>query len=159
MIAAKRRQAFARRWSIKMSPREKSERTLPKWVSGLCPPGVALLCVVMPVAILNGCAVNPGILDYDGDGVPDEVDAFPVDPTEQTDSDGDGVGDNTDAFPTDPAEAIDTDDDGVGNNADSDDDNDGILDVDDSDPLNPDAPAPRTTATPASRFTTSGRVT
>ena len=40
--------------------------------------------------------------DTDGDGVPDDEDAFPNDPTEWADSDGDGVGDNSDAFPNDP---------------------------------------------------------
>ena len=45
--------------------------------------------------------------DSDGDGVPNEEDAFPYDPSEWTDSDGDGIGDN----------------------GDTDDDNDGILDV------------------------------
>ncbi|MBT8443830.1 MAG: hypothetical protein KJO13_03740, partial [Gammaproteobacteria bacterium] len=40
--------------------------------------------------------------DTDGDGVSDDSDAFPTDPTETTDTDGDGVGDNADAFPTDP---------------------------------------------------------
>lgn len=46
------------------------------------------------------------IADRDGDGVPDYLDAFPDDPTEQYDTDGDGIG----------------------NNADEDDDNDGIPD-------------------------------
>eukprot|EP01047_Picozoa_sp_COSAG01_P118576 COSAG01_NODE_47260_length_392_cov_0.740614_1_plen_70_part_01 len=32
--------------------------------------------------------------DLDGDGYPQEIDAFPLDPTETRDSDGDGVGDN-----------------------------------------------------------------
>ena len=41
--------------------------------------------------------------DSDGDGVRDNVDAFPNDPSEQTDSDGDGVGDNADAYPYDPS--------------------------------------------------------
>jgi PKD repeat protein len=41
--------------------------------------------------------------DSDGDGVRDNVDAFPNDPSEQSDSDGDGVGDNADAFPYDPS--------------------------------------------------------
>lgn len=41
-------------------------------------------------------------IDWDGDGVPDQNDAFPVDPNEDTDTDGDGVGDNSDAFPQDP---------------------------------------------------------
>ena len=41
-------------------------------------------------------------LDDDNDDVPDEQDAFPLDPTETVDTDGDGVGDNGDAFPSDP---------------------------------------------------------
>ncbi|MCW1914956.1 hypothetical protein OJ996_15310 [Luteolibacter sp. GHJ8] len=45
--------------------------------------------------------------DYDQDGVPDEVDAFPGDPAESVDSDGDGIG----------------------NHADPDDDNDSMPDV------------------------------
>ena len=40
--------------------------------------------------------------DSDGDGVPDEEDAFPDDPTEVRDSDNDGIGDNSDACPLDP---------------------------------------------------------
>jgi hypothetical protein len=36
------------------------------------------------------------ISDRDGDGVPDDEDAFPDDPTEWADADGDGVGDNAD---------------------------------------------------------------
>ena len=57
--------------------------------------------------------------DRDGDGVGDEDDAFPSDPTETTDSDSDGVGDNADVFPSDPAEWADTDADGVGDNGDN----------------------------------------
>ena len=38
------------------------------------------------------------------------------------DTDGDGVGDNADAFPNDPTETVDTDGDGVGDNADTPDD-------------------------------------
>ncbi len=49
------------------------------------------------------------------------------------DSDNDGVIDSLDAFPIDPSESFDNDGDGIGNNLDPDDDNDGILDVDDSD--------------------------
>ncbi|MCJ8320525.1 MAG: collagenase, partial [Colwellia sp.] len=41
------------------------------------------------------------VSDSDGDGVVDEDDAFPLDPTETTDTDGDGVGNNADAFPED----------------------------------------------------------
>lgn len=57
-------------------------------------------------------------LDSDGDGVPDEDDAFPFDPSEHADSDGDGVGDNADAFPHDPSETNDSDGDGIGDNSD-----------------------------------------
>jgi hypothetical protein len=56
--------------------------------------------------------------DSDGDGVPDDEDAFPNDPSEWADSDGDGHGDNGDAFPSDPSEWADSDGDGVGDNAD-----------------------------------------
>ena len=45
------------------------------------------------------------------------------------------VPNDTDVFPDDPAESVDTDLDGIGNNADTDDDNDGVLDADDGDPL------------------------
>jgi len=51
------------------------------------------------------------------------------------DRDGDGVPDNQDAFPDDPNEWLDTDEDGIGNNADTDDDNDGIPDGQDPYPL------------------------
>lgn len=76
-------------------------------------------------------------LDRDGDGVPDDDDAFPDDPTESVDSDSDGVGDNSDVFPLDPTETSDLDGDGVGDNADvfpldptetSDSDGDGVGD-------------------------------
>lgn len=86
--------------------------------------------------------------DLDGDGTPNNLDAFPHDPNEDTDTDGDGVGDNADndddgdgvndandVFPLDPGEHRDTDGDGVGNNADTDDDNDGVLDINDDYPL------------------------
>jgi len=90
------------------------------------------------------------IVDTDGDGVPDDEDAFPTDPNESVDTDGDGIGNNADpdddndgapdaddAFPLDPAEDTDTDADGIGNNADPDDDNDGINDTADDFPLDP----------------------
>ncbi len=65
-------------------------------------------------------AMSPvsSIADIDGDGVPDDVDVFPADPSESRDSDGDGVGDRSDAFPLDPDEWIDSDNDGTGDNAD-----------------------------------------
>ena len=78
--------------------------------------------------------------DDDNDGTADDVDAFPLDPAEQADSDGDGVGDNADAFPNDESEQSDNDGDGEGDNADTDDDNDGIPDVDDPNPFEPDEP-------------------
>jgi hypothetical protein len=59
------------------------------------------------------------ILDTDNDGVGDNADAFPNDSSESVDSDNDGVGDNADAFPNDSFESIDSDNDGVGNNADA----------------------------------------
>jgi len=94
--------------------------------------------------------------DTDGDGVPDDEDAFPTDPAESvdtdgdgegdaadTDDDGDGVPDNNDAFPTDPTESSDLDGDGIGDSADSDVDGDGFdpsVDCDDSNAaVNPDA--------------------
>jgi len=52
------------------------------------------------------------------------------------DKDGDGVPDNEDAFPNDPKEWRDSDGDGIGDNADNDDDNDGILDSQDYLPYN-----------------------
>lgn len=44
----------------------------------------------------ENCVTTYDPLDRDGDGTPDDKDAFPDDPKEDTDSDGDGVGDNSD---------------------------------------------------------------
>jgi hypothetical protein len=49
-----------------------------------------------------------------------------------TDSDGDGVPDDSDAFPFDASEWADTDGDGQGNNADLDDDGDGLTDAEET---------------------------
>tara|TARA_B100001113_G_scaffold33375_1_gene23738 strand:- start:18743 stop:25459 length:6717 start_codon:yes stop_codon:yes gene_type:complete len=73
-------------------------------------------------------------IDYDNDGVNNDDDAFPYDPSESMDTDGDGWGDNTDVFPNDPDEWYDTDGDGIGDNADTDYDGDGTDDsMEDSD--------------------------
>ena len=69
------------------------------------------------IAALTAEAGNLG--DDDGDGVTNDIDAFPNDPMETRDTDGDGVGDNADAFPNDSSETVDTDGDGVGDNADA----------------------------------------
>jgi len=48
------------------------------------------------------------------------------------DTDHDGVSDALDEFPNDPAETVDTDHDGIGDNADTDDDGDGLSDVEEN---------------------------
>ena len=86
--------------------------------------------VILAEVVANTTEALP---DLDKDGIPDVID---------TDDDGDGVPDNEDAFPRDPTESVDTDGDGIGNNKDLDDDNDGVSDLDEikqgTDPLNPD---------------------
>ena len=62
--------------------------------------------------------VNGPDNDRDLDGVIDQLDAFPDNPSEWEDSDGDGVGDNSDAFPNNYAESRDVDKDGIGDNVD-----------------------------------------
>jgi parallel beta-helix repeat protein len=52
-----------------------------------------------------------------------------VDPGSNPDSDGDGYSNAIDIFPNDPSEWFDNDYDGIGNNADTDDDNDGYSDA------------------------------
>ncbi|MDP2587018.1 MAG: hypothetical protein Q8P32_04600 [Candidatus Komeilibacteria bacterium] len=67
--------------------------------------------------------------DDDNDGLTDEQEkAHGTNPL-KADTDGDGYNDNIDAFPLDPSEWLDTDGDGIGNNADIDDDNDGLSDL------------------------------
>lgn len=93
---------------------------------------------------------DPKDKDSDNDGVPDYLDAFPLDPTEtedydqdnignnaDPDDDNDGVSDTLDAFPFDKSESVDTDGDNIGNNFDSDDDGDLVNDSRDAFPLDP----------------------
>ena len=58
--------------------------------------------------------------DCDNDGIPNNSDP---------DDDNDGVLDDDDLYPCDPTQFADTDGDGIGDGDDIDDDNDGILDV------------------------------
>lgn len=94
---------------------------------------VSMVAMSALLAVFGGCAApDPDMLDFDGDGVPDVEDAFPADPTEDTDSDGDGVGDNGDAFPDDPNRTTGDPTEGP------DSDGDGTPDRDDPEPGNPD---------------------
>jgi len=83
---------------------------------------IILVSLFLPVEntnIPNTSTSKKKIKDTDGDGIPDNEDTFPDDPSEWKDSDGDGVGDNSDSFPYDPTEQKDSDGDGVGDNSDT----------------------------------------
>ncbi len=66
--------------------------------------------------------------DFRGDTVAATLGVDDIEAKGAVDSDGDGVPDNEDAFPNDPEETTDTDGDGIGNNADTDDDGDTMPD-------------------------------
>jgi hypothetical protein len=60
-----------------------------------------------PINIVKNCDyLLSETNDSDGDGVSDNIDAFPSDATESIDTDGDGFGDNSDPFPTDSSNNI-----------------------------------------------------
>ncbi|MDA7820050.1 BspA family leucine-rich repeat surface protein [Flavobacteriaceae bacterium] len=69
--------------------------------------------------------VNSTPSDFNGNGIPDALE----------DSDGDGLFDNIDQFPLDPTRSLDNDGDGISDTDDPDDDDDGILDDQDDFPL------------------------
>ena len=66
--------------------------------------------------------------DFRGDTVASTLGVDDIEAKGVVDSDGDGVPDDEDAFPNDPNESVDTDGDGIGNNADTDDDGDTMPD-------------------------------
>jgi len=83
--------------------------------------------------------------DPDGDGFHAWEDGLPLNGFENADFEGDGIGDNADTdddndgIPDDEdSMPFDTDNDGLNNNVDDDDDNDGILDINDGGPLDTD---------------------
>ena len=93
-----------------------------------------MICSVSMVVLFSSGCLDLNPKDSDDDGVPDEDDVFPNDPSEWQDSDNDGYGDNADAFPFDSNEWNDSDGDGLGDNSDRypfDYDNDGFPDEND----------------------------
>ena len=90
----------------------------------------AVLTDVDEMRILSATAPN-----YRGDSIASTLDIDGIEAIGDPDSDGDGVSDSVDAFPDDPTETVDSDSDGTGDNADTDDDNDGIPDIDDPYPI------------------------
>jgi hypothetical protein len=123
-------------------------------VTGIEPLGLSIANVTgndLPdIVVVNGgnsdnIHIYETIIDYDGDGVPDEFDELPTNPTEwkdfdhdllgnnsDPDDDNDGFPDMIDVFPLNRLEWNDTDGDGVGDNTDEDidgDDVDNIFDL------------------------------
>lgn len=93
-----------------------------KWIAG-----AIAICLILSTILVYGYYNDSfsgffaeSIIDSDGDGYNDAVDAFPNNPSEWKDSDNDGVGDNSDKFPYDPSKyksseivSKDTDSDGL----------------------------------------------
>ena len=88
----------------------------------------------------NDGIFNTKDFDDDNDGVDDGLEFIAGTNPLKADTDGDGAGDKQDEFPLDPLEQHDFDKDGIGDNADTDDDNDGVLDVDDIAPFDASLP-------------------
>jgi hypothetical protein len=82
--------------------REESMNKLVIWLIAL---------MVVSVGFLSGC--NEVQKDTDGDGYPDDTDAFPYDSDEWLDSDNDGIGDNSDTSSNDPSTKKDSDGDTI----------------------------------------------
>ncbi|WP_178988508.1 T9SS type A sorting domain-containing protein [Winogradskyella schleiferi] len=76
-------------------------------------------------------------LDDDNDGVADGDDSSPLNQFVCRDADGDGCDDCSSGTDDAANDGTDTDGDGLCNAGDIDDDNDGVVDVDDLEPLNP----------------------
>lgn len=78
-------------WS--QPPREWHRSTHGGWVGA----GSSLYPSLDPEPVPGpGFGNSQPMVDTDGDGVPDSLDAFPNDPNESRDTDGDGLGDNAD---------------------------------------------------------------
>ncbi len=96
----------------------------------------------------NDNGIPDALEDSDGDGLYDDIDQFPLDPTRSLDNDGDGISDTDDPdddddgilddqddFPLDSRYNKDTDNNGIPNLIDPDDDGDGYDDDEDVFPL------------------------
>ncbi|HSC76014.1 MAG TPA: thrombospondin type 3 repeat-containing protein [Pseudomonadales bacterium] len=99
-------------------------------------PQAGLVCGAGTTKITGTCLETFGTCQ--GGTMNSESDNCPtVSNADQLNSDGDAQGNACDQFPLDASEFLDIDNDGIGNNADTDDDNDGVLDINDAYPLDP----------------------
>lgn len=99
----------------------------------------AVQCLLCEAGYYSQLAATSCYPDADGDTIEDNADNCPDNPNPgQEDIDNDGAGDVCDNCPFDAnGDQLDTDGDGLGDICDPDDDNDGCLDENDSNPLNP----------------------